>query len=158
MDALAIITALDYIKNEEVYIERFNKIKAEQVKLEQLRNINSTIEEIQVKLEQVEALKAVHTEKLKQADIEIDKLRTSRLVDLDERDNRSKIKQIDSDNREQILTNLSEKLRIREQELHKERQQLDAYRNDVEQRSREAQTKFDLYNTKLDQLRTLLNG
>ena len=96
MDALAIITALDYIKNEEVYIERFNKIKAEQVKLEQLRNINSTIEEIQVKLEQVEALKAVHTEKLKQADIEIDKLRTSRLVDLDERDNRSKIKQIDS--------------------------------------------------------------
>lgn len=156
MDALALLNALDVIRNESVYQKRLNDLAEAQAKLDTSEYIVETVEIANIRLEEANRLLEKHREMIENAEREIAKLRIEKLADLvksqEELDNKiARMVQSEKD-----LKSQQKSLEYEQNQLDKLRQQLQYSVADYDARRVEHQTASADYHARIEKLRNIL--
>lgn len=158
MDALAIIQALDYIKNEEVYKKRLTAIQEQQTKLEKIQEICSTVEDAQKQLQEANVIKDKAVQKADQTKKETDEYYTSKMLEIEHKLEELNQHDVELTAREQALKDQQIHVRNEQEQLLKERRHLAQQTSQVQKHLEESNVVRTLYSTKLNELRALVNG
>ena len=156
MDALALLNALDVIRNEETYQKRLNAIAEAQAVLDTSEYIVDTVEVANARLDEANRLLDKHRQMMENADKVIEELKKERLSDVEK-----KLEDLANQEQKLVLKNKElDKQRLVLQDLEyktdKTRQQLAYSVADYDQRRVEAQQTVELYNAKVDKLRDII--
>ena len=158
MDALELLNVLDIIKNQDVYEKRFENLKAEQEKLQSLKDIVATVEQAKQKLMEAWALRDKHADELEKFTKETTRIREAKLVDLAKRE------ELVSQREEEValdkkgLASKLLELHADRQVLTKEQKILAMHKEETELLRKDTQKLANEYHSKIAKLRDLLNG
>ena len=158
MDALALLNALDVIRNQEEYQSRLQSLVDAQDKLNTSQYIVETVEVAQARLEEANRLLEKHRQLMADAEVDIEKERIVKLQDLTD-------KEVLLEKKQQELNALAQKLREQSQNLEQEQRKLEsvraaqATRNEaVQQHLQESTDIRNKYLRKLDELKSIVNN
>ena len=156
MDALALLNALDVIRNEGVYQERLNALAEAQAKLDTSQYIVETVEVANVRLDEANRLLEKHREMLEKADKDIEELRITRLADVAKLEAKLNDRQNSLGESEKRLKREREVLEQERAAVAKTQAQLAYSVADYDARRIESQKVIEDYSKKVEQLRTII--
>ncbi len=157
MDALSIIQALDFIKNEEVYTARLAAIQAEQKKLENVQDICKTVDDAKEYFLRAEKVKEQADDKAAKVKQEADEYYKSKMAEVEARLVELQEKTVFLTGLEQGLRDAQSQVRIKEGQLVRDRELLTQQTLDVQKHLEESNQVRTLYNVKLNELKRIVN-
>ena len=158
MDALAIIQALDYIKNEEVYRERLKNIQEAEERLEGIREICSTVEDAKEQLKRSHELTSTAQAEAKKITETADEYYKDKQLEIEKRLKEIAVRETALKEYDQVLKDQQAKVRVDGLQNVKLKEELEAFKNETQKKVQEAYDTRALYSKKLDELKRIVNA
>lgn len=156
MDAIALLNALDVIRNEKVYQERLNNLAEAKAKLDTSQYIVETVEIAQARLDEANRLLAQYKKQLVDAKQEIEDLRSERLHDVVIREDNVKESERRLQEQREEITRQEIKLKFQFEEFKKQQQALAQRNKDYDDMVKETSKVKETYQQKIEQLRKII--
>ena len=158
MDALAIIQALDYIKNEEVYKQRLSELQEEKKSLEDIKKICSNVEDSVLKVKQADEIKSkAQVEAIKAKEM-ADKYFEEKQLEIEKRLKDVAAKEQQLKEYDQVLKDQQAKVRAEGLSNKLVREQFIANQEEVQKHLHDSHELRNLYSKKLDELKRIVNA
>ena len=158
MDALAIIQALDYIKNEDVYKDRLKNIQEAEQKLEHIREICTNVEESVLKVKQADEIKSKAQVEATKAKEMADKYFEEKQLEIEKRLKDIAAKEQQLKEYDQVLKDQQAKVRAEGLSNKLVREQFIANQEEVQKHLHDSHELRNLYSKKLDELKRIVNA
>lgn len=158
MDALALLNALDVIRNEKTYQERLNSIADAQAKLDTSGYIVETVEIANARLEEANRLLEQYRKQISMATEEISKLRVEKLKDLDAREITVAKKELSAAASFKQIKEQLEVMEIERQKLVDLQKQLAVKNEDIQKHLQESTDIRNTYIRKINELKHIVNN
>ena len=158
MDALAIIQALDYIKNEEVYKQRLSELQEEKKSLEDIKKICSNVEDSVLKVKQADEIKSKAQAEATKAKEMADKYFEEKQLEIEKRLKEVVAKEQQLKEYDKILKDQQSTVRTESLQNKKAREELEVFKNETQKKVQEAYDTRALYSKKLDELKRIVNA
>ena len=156
MDALALLNALDVIRNEGVYQKRLNDLAEAQAKLDTSQYIVETVEVANARLDEANRLLEKHRDMIENFDKQMESERKKKLADIKEQEGLLDQKLEKTASLEKRLLSQLKDVQTDRDAIARTRVQLAASVADYDLRRVEYQTKTQAYELKINKLKAVL--